>query len=553
MKLLGSEVLIQALIDHGVYTVFGYPGGSVLDIYDALYKKSDEIDHILTAHEQGAAHAADGYARTTGRPGVVIATSGPGATNLVTGIATAYLDSVPLVAFTGNVATSAQGRDSFQEVDIVGVSLPIVKHSFSVRSVDDLEETIHQAFEIAMDGRKGPVLVDIPKDIQQGLTSYKGLAKPVYEKEKKDPDLDYSKAIEAIKNCQRPYIYVGGGAVGEDLGDKLLDLSRKIGGPIATTLMGKTAIPASYDLALGVMGMHGTRAANLAQDQSDLVIGIGVRFSDRATGDVNQYVAGKTFIHIDIDPAEMEKNIMDVIPLEGDTELVLDGLLPRLEGQERKDWVQWVKAMKEENQALDGGEGFSPRNIIQRINNWTPEDSVVATDVGQHQMWVMQHYKFEKARRFLSSGGAGTMGYGLGAAIGGAIGNDRKKTVLFTGDGSFGMNLNELATAVTQKLPILIVLFNNQSLGMVRQWQARFYDERFSATNLSMRKTDFVDLIRAFGGDGTSVDTLAELDKVLAEDPVKDGPYLVECMIGRDDEVLPMIPAGMGVKDMIIG
>lgn len=553
MKLLGSEVLIQALIDHGVYTVFGYPGGSVLDIYDALYKKSDEIDHILTAHEQGAAHAADGYARSTGRPGVVIATSGPGATNLVTGIATAYLDSVPLVAFTGNVATSAQGRDSFQEVDIVGVSLPIVKHSFSVRSVDDLEETIHQAFEIAMDGRKGPVLVDIPKDIQQGLTSYKGLAKPVYEKEKKDPDLDYSKAIEAIKNCQRPYIYVGGGAVGEDLGDKLLDLSRKIGGPIATTLMGKTAIPASYDLALGVMGMHGTRAANLAQDQSDLVIGIGVRFSDRATGDVNQYVAGKTFIHIDIDPAEMEKNIMDVIPLEGDTELVLDGLLPRLEGQERKDWVQWVKAMKEENQALDGGEGFSPRNIIQRINNWTPEDSVVATDVGQHQMWVMQHYKFEKARRFLSSGGAGTMGYGLGAAIGGAIGNDRKKTVLFTGDGSFGMNLNELATAVTQKLPILIVLFNNQSLGMVRQWQARFYDERFSATNLSMRKTDFVDLIRAFGGDGTSVDTLAELDKVLAEDPVKDGPYLVECMIGRDDEVLPMIPAGMGVKDMIIG
>lgn len=553
MKLLGSEVLIQALIDHGVYTVFGYPGGSVLDIYDALYKKSDEIDHILTAHEQGAAHAADGYARATGRPGVVIATSGPGATNLVTGIATAYLDSVPLVAFTGNVATSAQGRDSFQEVDIVGVSLPIVKHSFSVRSVDDLEETIHQAFEIAMDGRKGPVLVDIPKDIQQGLTSYKGLAKPVYEKEKKDPDLDYSKAIEAIKNCQRPYIYVGGGAVGEDLGDKLLDLSRKIGGPIATTLMGKTAIPASYDLALGVMGMHGTRAANLAQDQSDLVIGIGVRFSDRATGDVNQYVAGKTFIHIDIDPAEMEKNIMDVIPLEGDTELVLDGLLPRLEGQERKDWVQWVKAMKEENQALDGGEGFSPRNIIQRINNWTPEDSVVATDVGQHQMWVMQHYKFEKARRFLSSGGAGTMGYGLGAAIGGAIGNDRKKTVLFTGDGSFGMNLNELATAVTQKLPILIVLFNNQSLGMVRQWQARFYDERFSATNLSMRKTDFVDLIRAFGGDGTSVDTLAELDKVLAEDPVKDGPYLVECMIGRDDEVLPMIPAGMGVKDMIIG
>lgn len=554
MEFKGAEILVQALIDQGVDTVFGYPGGSVLDIYDALYKKSDEIDHVLTAHEQGASHAADGYARATGKVGVCLATSGPGATNLVTGIATAYLDSVPMVALTGNVATGGLGKDSFQEVDTVGITLPIVKHSYIVRDVKDLEETINEAFKIAAEGRKGPVLIDIPKDVQNGLATYKGIAKEKSIEEERPPvdQIDFTEALEAISKSQRPYIYAGGGTLREDMGQNLIEFSKKIGAPIGTSLMGKTTLPASYDLDIGAVGMHGREASNLAQDKSDLVIGIGVRFSDRATGDISQYIKGRTFIHIDIDAAEMSKNILDIIPLKGDAKDIVQELTRLVEQKDNKEWLDKVKEAKAKDDDPGDTSLFIPKNIIRTINQWASEDTVVATDVGQHQMWVMQHYRFEKPRKLLTSGGLGTMGYGFGAAIGGCIGNDRKATVLFTGDGSFSMNLNEFATAVSQDLPILIVLLNNSTLGMVRQWQTRFYDKRYSSTNLGIRKTNYVDLAKAFGADGRRVRTMEELEDALKEDILAKGPYLLECVIDIDQEVLPMIPAGKSVKDMII-
>lgn len=556
MELKGAELLVQALIDHGVDTVFGYPGGSVLDIYDALYKKSDEINHILTAHEQGASHAADGYARVTGEVGVCIATSGPGATNLVTGIATANLDSIPMVAITGNVATSQLGKDSFQEVDIVGITLPIVKHSYIVRDINHLEEVIHEAFKIASSGRKGPVLIDIPKDTQNSYVEYKGLGKePIIDEEveRACPRANLEEALEAIDKCQRPYIYVGGGAVRADISQDLIELSKRIDAPLGTSLMGKTSMPASYELDIGPMGMHGRAASNITQSNADLVIGVGVRFSDRATGNIEEYIRNKTFIHIDIDPAEMSKNVLDIIPIQGDAKCVVQALNEVLPQYERPEWISKVK----EGKAKDDDPGdttlFNPKQIIRNVNKWASDDTVVATDVGQHQMWVMQHYRFEKPKKLLTSGGLGTMGYGFGAAIGGCIGNDRKPTILFTGDGSFGMNLNEFATAVSQELPILIVLLNNSTLGMVRQWQSRFYEHRYSNTTLTDRKTDFVALAKAFGAGGREVTSIDELQGALNEDLLANGPYLLDCKIDIDEEVLPMIPAGQSVKDMIVG
>lgn len=554
MELKGAEILVQSLIDHGVDLVFGYPGGTVLDIYDALYKKSDEIKHVLTAHEQGAAHAADGYARATGNVGVCIATSGPGATNLVTGIATAYLDSIPMLAITGNVATAALGKDSFQEVDTVGITLPIVKHSFIVRDINDLEKTIHEAFEIASTGRKGPVLIDIPKDTQNAYIDYKSIGKEeIVDKDlETDLDLDFSQALEAIDQAERPYIYVGGGAVRAEMGDELIELSKKLDAPIATSLMGKTSVPASYELDIGPMGMHGRAASNLAQDKSDLVIGIGVRFSDRATGDVSEYIKDKKFIHIDIDAAEISKNVLDVIALKGDAKAIVNELISLVPQYDRPEWIKKVKEAKALDDDPGNTEEFTPKNIIRNINEWASDDTVVVTDVGQHQMWVMQHYRFEKPKKFLTSGGLGTMGYGFGAAIGGCFGNDKRPTILFTGDGSFGMNLNEFSTAVSQKLPILIVLLNNQTLGMVRQWQTRFYDQRYAATDLDIRKTDFVALAKAFGADGRDIGSTDELEEALGQDLLADGPYLLNCHIDIDQQVLPMIPAGKSIKDMIL-
>lgn len=554
MKLKGAEILIQSLIDHKVQTVFGYPGGAVLDIYDALYQRSDDINHVLAAHEQGAAHACDGYARVTGEVGVCVATSGPGATNLVTGIATAYLDSVPMLAITGNVSTSQLGKDSFQEVDIVGITLPIVKHSYIVRDIKDLEPTISEAFQITSSGRKGPVLIDIPKDIQNSYAEYLGLA---LNKEKETRELkhnnDYSEALQAIAKAKKPYIYAGGGCVIEDMGDDLIELSQKLDAPIGTSLMGKTCIPASYELDIGPMGMHGRAASNRVKDEADLVIGIGVRFSDRATGKLEEYINNKTFIHIDIDSAEMQKNIRNIIPLEGRAKDIVKDLNQLIGKHKNKEWIEKIKEEKAKDDEFIENDDFNAKCIIRTINNWANEDTVVATDVGQHQMWVMQHYRFEKNRKFLTSGGLGTMGYGFGAAIGGCIANNRENTILFTGDGSFGMNLNEFATAVNQKLPILIVLLNNSSLGMVRQWQSRFYESRYSSTDLSVRKTDFVALAKAFGADGKEIRTLKELKDSLKEGFPKDMPYLLNCMISKDDEVLPMVPAGHGLKDMIVG
>lgn len=549
MILKGARILVEELIRHGATTVFGYPGGAVLDIYDELYKCSDRIDHIIAAHEQGASHAADGYARVTGKTGVVIATSGPGATNLVTGIANAYLDSVPMVAITGNVAESMLGKDSFQEVDIVGITLPIVKHSYIARDVCELENIITEAFEIANSGRKGPVLIDIPKSTQQAMCEYTGSAK--YKKKKKRTNYDLEEALELIKNSKRPYIYCGGGAIASDMGDNIVKLSQKIDAPIGLSMMGLTAVPGSYKLNMGMTGMHGRLASIIAQAEADLLIGIGVRFSDRATGNVDEYRKNCNIIHIDIDEAEFGKNIPGIVELCGDANEIVEELISKLPNLDHKSWIDKLIKQKEIDDTPRKKGGFVPRNIIRMVNNFVKPDTVVATDVGQHQMWTMQHYRFRKPRTLLTSGGLGTMGYGMGAAIGGCIANDRKRTILFTGDGSFGMNLNELATAVSQKLPIMIVLFNNNTLGMVRQWQNMFYESRFSSTTLN-RGTDFVALAKAFGADGAKITSMEELTDLLTDGIPKDGPFIIECMIDIDELVLPMIPAGGSFKDLVV-
>lgn len=545
----GARILVEELIRHGVTTVFGFPGGAVLDIYDELYKCSDRIDHIITAHEQGASHAADGYARVTGKTGVVIATSGPGATNLVTGIANAYLDSVPMVAITGNVAESMLGKDSFQEVDIVGITLPIVKHSYIARDVCELENIITEAFEIAQSGRKGPVLIDIPKSTQQAMCEYAGSAE--IKKRKKKKPYDIKEALELIKESKRPYIYCGGGAIASNMGNKIVELSQKIDAPIGLSMMGLTAVPGSYELNMGMTGMHGRLASIIAQAEADLLIGIGVRFSDRATGNVDEYRKNCKIIHIDIDEAEFGKNIPGIVELCGDAGEIVADLIANLPKLDHSSWTGKLVKQKSIDDTPRKPGGFVPRNIIRMVNNFVKPDTVVATDVGQHQMWTMQHYRFRVPRTLLTSGGLGTMGYGLGAAIGGCVANNRRRTILFTGDGSFGMNLNELATAVSQKLPILIVLFNNNTLGMVRQWQNMFYESRYSSTTLN-RGTDFEKLAKAFGADGARVTSMEELTDVLDGGLPKDGPFLLECMIDIDELVLPMIPAGGSFKDLVV-
>ena len=549
MNKTGAQILIEELIMQGVTVTFGYPGGAVLDIYDELYKESHRIQHVVSAHEQGAAHAADGYARVTGKPGVVISTSGPGATNLVTGIANAYLDSVPMVAITGNVTSSLLGKDSFQEVDIVGITQPVVKHNFIVRSVKDLADTVKRAFELASSGRKGPVLIDIPKDIQRESYNYIS-KKPLIEKRDGKPDINT--ALEAIKSCERPYIYCGGGVISSGAQDKVIELSRKISAPIGLSMMGLSAIPHSYELNLGMCGMHGKYAASVLQDKSDLLIAVGVRFSDRATGDIEEYTKGRTIIHIDIDEAELGKNLPNIIELCGDANMIVELLLNKVMEKKNSDWLTTIHEDMEANYKDDNLARFSPKAIIKTVREYSDDDTVVATDVGQHQMWVMQHYAFEQPRTLLTSGGLGTMGYGLGAAIGGCIAAGRKRTILFTGDGSLGMNLNELATAVSQELPITIVLLNNGALGMVRQWQGMFYGERYSSTTLE-RKTDFVALAKAFGAEGCVVTSLAELKQGLSSELPDKSPFLFDCRIDGDEKVFPMIPPGGSVRDIRIG
>lgn len=548
MILTGAEILIKELIRLKVRNVFGYPGGAVLNIYDELYKHCDKINHIISAHEQGAVHAADGYARVTGEVGVVIATSGPGATNLVTGIANAYLDSVPIVAITGNVASDLLGRDSFQEVDIVGITLPIVKHSFIVKNICDLEKVIKEAFYIANEGRKGPVLIDIPKDIQ--MTKYEYFGYEFSEIRQYETDTKaINKAAEMINNSSRPYIYCGGGVVSSDASQLVLALSEKIKAPIGLSMMGVSAIPHSYPLNLGMTGMHGKFEASAAKADADLVIAIGVRFSDRATGNKNEYLGKRKFIHIDIDPAEFNKNIRCDISVFGKINTVLEQLLSKVEQKTNDTWIADILAKK--TIADNGDTSFSPKNIIEHVNSFCKDDTVIATDVGQHQLWTIQNYKFAKSRTLLTSGGLGTMGYGLGAAIGGSVARNGDRVVLFTGDGSFGMNLNELATAVSQSLPIVIIILDNGVLGMVRQWQKCFYEERYSQTTLN-RRTDFAALAKAFGAGGYHVSSLNELNCALEKAFSSKLPTVINCHIDMDERVLPMIPPGGSIKNIIL-
>lgn len=551
MKMTGADIVIETLIEQGCDTVFGYPGGSVLNIYDSLYLNEERIKHIITAHEQGASHAADGYARATGKVGVVIATSGPGATNLVTGIATAHLDSTPLVAITGNVSVNLIGRDSFQEVDIMGITMPITKHNYIVKDIADLADTIREAFKIAKSGRPGPVLIDIPKDVQVGTADFqpKETVKPdeaFYATDKEIED-----AIKIIKESKRPYIYCGGGVVINEAGEGVMALAEKIDAPIGCSMMGLSAIPRNFKYALGMQGMHGNYAATKAQSEADLVIALGVRFSDRATGNKVKYAENAKIIHIDIDPAEIDKNIYVYQGIISDINNAVTKLVEEIEPMKHDNWMKDVESYVHEMDSVDvNPENIRPFSIIDAVEAHMADDEIIATDVGQHQMWTAQHYPFKQPRTFITSGGLGTMGFGLGAAIGACMGSG-KRTVLFTGDGSFGMNLNELATVASNDLPLVIVILNNGVLGMVRQWQTLFYKKHYSSTTLN-RQTDFVKLAEAFGVKGYQADNMEEVRAALDEAFASSSPAVINCIIDKDEMVLPMIPAGGAIDQIIV-
>ena len=548
--LSGSDIIVKTLIEQGCDTVFGYPGGQILNVYDSLYKYQDEINHILTAHEQGAAHAADGYARVTGKVGVVISTSGPGATNLVTGIATAYLDSIPMVAICGNVPTTQIGTDSFQEIDITGVTLPITKHNYFVGSVEDLADTIREAFKLAKSGRPGPVLIDVPKDVQINTCEYE-VQEPV---EKDEPfaakDVRIEEAAKIINSAKRPFIYFGGGVITADAQEEMLALSEKIDAPIGCSLMGLSGIPTDHPRFLGMQGMHGHFASSMSMHNADVILSLGVRFNDRVTGNRSKFATGAKIVHIDVDGSELNKTVNSVCGLRGDVKLTLQKLLPLLDEDKKEEWMKKVDDFrKEEETYLDNREGLTPRRAILTLNKHLGENTAVCTDVGQHQMWSAQSLNFKTSRRFSSSGGLGTMGYGFGAAIGAAYGT-KERSVLITGDGSFGMNLNELATAVRYNVPVVVIIMNNGVLGMVRQWQTLFYDKHYSNSVLQ-RKTDFAAFARSFGADGEAVTTPEELDEALAKAFKTEGPYIIDCKIDKDEFVLPMLPPGGSMDDII--
>ena len=550
MLLSGSDIIVKTLIEQGCDTVFGYPGGQILNVYDSLYKYQDEINHILTAHEQGATHAADGYARVTGKVGVVISTSGPGATNLVTGIATAYLDSIPMVAICGNVPTTQIGTDSFQEIDITGVTLPITKHNYFVGSVEDLADTIREAFKLAKSGRPGPVLIDVPKDVQIAQCEYEEKAPVEKEKAFAAKDVRIIDAAEIINSAKRPFIYFGGGVITSDAQAEMLELSEKIDAPIGCSLMGLSAIPTDHPRFLGMQGMHGHFASSMSMHNADVILSLGVRFNDRVTGNRSKFAFGAKIVHIDVDGSELNKTVNSVCGLRGDVKLTLQKLLPLLNEDKKEEWMKKVNAFRvEEETYLDNREGLTPRRAILTLNKHLGENTAVCTDVGQHQMWSAQSLNFKTSRRFASSGGLGTMGYGFGAAIGAAYGT-KERSVLITGDGSFGMNLNELATAVRYNVPVVVIIMNNGVLGMVRQWQTLFYDKHYSNSVLQ-RKTDFAAFARSFGADGEAVTTPEELDEALAKAFKTEGPYIIDCKIDKDEFVLPMLPPGGSMDDII--
>lgn len=548
MRLSGAEIVVKTLIEQNIKTIFGYPGGTVIDIYDQLKKYEGQIEHILTAHEQGAAHAADGYARASGDIGVVLATSGPGATNLVTGIATAYLDSVPMLAITGNVGTTMIGRDSFQEIDITGITLPITKHNFIVHRTEDLADTIREAIRIAKSGRPGPVLVDIPKDVQQKTADYEK-AEPVQIRPNRPADdAVVAKAAKMIADSGRPFIYFGGGAVRAGAGELLEKLADKIDAAMGSSLMGLSEVPTSNPRFLGMQGMHGHYASSKAMHKADLIIAIGVRFSDRATGDTSKFSSGAQKIHIDVDASELNKNVETNLSSACDIIDFLKKLIDAVDEKKRPSWMAKIEKLKVQEKEFDDPD-FLPEQVVKAASNITTADTRCVTDVGQHQMWAAQFYEFTDKRTWISSGGLGTMGFGMGAAIGSAYGTG-KRSVLFTGDGSFGMDMNELATAVTYNVPLTIVVMNNGALGMVRQLQTFFYKKNYSNTTLN-RKTDFKLLAEAMGAKGYRATTIDEFKDVFEKAYNDEGPSLIDMRIDTDDLVLPMVPGG-GTYDKII-
>lgn len=555
MKLSGSDIIVECLLEQGADTIFGYPGGAVLNIYDSLYKYSDKIRHVITCHEQGACHAADGYARSTGKTGIVLATSGPGATNLVTGIATAYMDSIPLVAITGNVSCGLLGLDSFQEVDITGITMPITKHNFIVKSVDELADTIRLAFQIAMSGRKGPVLVDVPKDITQAFTEYTPApAQKPFEAAPLSED-EISAAAELIANAKRPYIYAGGGVIASEASAELKKLAELTDAPVSCSLMGQGAYDETDRRYIGMLGMHGTVKAAYALNNCDLFIGIGTRFSDRVTGDTSVFGKQAKIIHIDIDPAEFNKNIDVDVTVAGDVKAVLSALNAKIAQQSHPEWCEEVLGGDFGEPVQEGTKELpvTPEAVIEELDRLTSGEAIITTEVGQTQMWAAQYYKCRNPRSFISSGGLGTMGYGLGAALGAKTGNPDKTVVNMAGDGSFAMNLNELISAAAHGINIIEIVMNNNVLGMVRQWQRLFYSKHFSETTLDARHIDYVKLGEAFGVKTFVIEKTEDITPVLTEalSISKSAPVMIEVRIDRDINVLPMIPAGKPVVNPI--
>ena len=549
MELTGSEILVQCLREQGVDTVFGYPGGCILNVYDALYKHSDEITHILTSHEQGASHAADGYARATGKVGVCMATSGPGATNLVTGIATAYMDSIPIIAITCNVAVSLLGRDSFQEIDIAGVTMPITKHNFIVKDVNKLADTVRRAFKIAKEGRPGPVLIDITKDVTANKAEY----------ERKEPEQvkritdrikaeDIETAVKMIEASKKPYVFVGGGAIASGADAQLNEFVHKIDSPVADTLMGKGAFNGTDPLYTGMLGMHGTKASNYGVSQCDLLVVVGARFSDRVYGNAKKFAANAKILQFDVDAAEINKNVRTDAHVLGDAKEILKRINDKLDNQDHSDWMEHIKSYKLDYPMRYNRDILNGPLIMEKIYEITNGDAIITTDVGQHQMWAAQHYKFKEPRTLLTSGGLGTMGYGLGACIGAKVGRKDKTVVNIAGDGCFRMNMNEVATATRYNIPIIEVIFNNHVLGMVRQWQDLFYGKRYSATVLD-DQVDFVKVSEGMGAKAYSVDTIEEFEKAFKEAIELNIPCVIDCHIDREDKVFPMVSPGAAISE----